>query len=292
MSRSAAISSALLFATGCIGTAPPASQFPSASAALDRMHATYACSRGITGESKLDYLGDEGRIRASILFAAVRPESVRVDVYSSFGATLSTFTSDGANFGLSDTKEKKFYYGPARQCAVARFLGIPVPPQALVQLLAGEAPVLVHAASDAQISWQSGAYELKIRGQNQAIETISLLPSPGDWSKPWADQRVRVLGVQVEQQGIELYRAEFLDHQSVATAAPRVDPDGLEPPVPPSGPPCSAEVPQHIRFTVPSSGRDVELAHKELHHNPPLHVGMFSQSPSSALRSVAIECSE
>jgi hypothetical protein len=255
------------------------------------MHATYACSRGIVGEAKLDYFGDEGRIRASMLFAAERPERVRIDVFSPFGATLSTFTMDGTAFGLSDMKAKRYFHGAAEQCAVARFLGIPVPPHALVQLFAGEAPVLVHQPGQATISWQSGAYQVRIAGKHQASETITLLPSPGDWNKPWQQQQLRVLQVAVAQQGIDLYQAEFSDHEPAGTAAPRVDPDGLEPDIPPSGPQCRAEVPRRIRFVVPPRGRDVEVAHQEVEHNPPLRPGMFEQVRAGGLRSALIECS-
>lgn len=274
---------------GC-SIAPPASQFPSAQAAIDRMRDTYACSRGLTGEAKLDYFGDEGRIRASMLFATARPERMRIDVYSPFGATLSTFTSNGQQFALSDVRAKKYFQGEAKECAISRFLGVPAPPHALVQLLGGLAPVLVHQTQDAQISWDSGAYLLHIKSNHQSEQTIRLLPTADDWSKPWAQQRLLVTEVEVTQQGIALYRAELSHHRAVKTAAPRVDPDGLEPPVPPSGPQCTAEVPARIRFVVPSKGRDVVISSQEIHHNPPLLPGTFVQSRTRGLGSVVVQC--
>ena len=51
---------------GACHGAPP-SQFPTGQAALDRMHATLACSRGIQGEAELDYFGEEGRVTGSVL---------------------------------------------------------------------------------------------------------------------------------------------------------------------------------------------------------------------------------
>jgi hypothetical protein len=278
-----------LGAWGC-SAAPPASQFPSAQAAIDRMRGSYECSRGLMGEAKLDYFGDEGRIRASMLFATSRPERMRIDLYSPFGATLSTFTSDGRDFALSDLKAKKFFQGEAKECAISRFLGVPAPPHALVQLLGGLAPVLVHEERDAQIAWDSGAYVLNIKSKHQAEQTIRLVPTADDWDKPWSQQRILVTEVQVAQQGIQLYRAELSHHRAIDTAAPRVDPDGLEPPVPPSGPPCNAEVPGRIRFVVPSKGRDVVISTQELHHNPPLLPGTFLQIKSRALHSVVVQC--
>lgn len=289
--RRAALLGIALGAAGCV-TTPPPSQFPDARAAIDRMRATYACSRGIVGEAKLDYVGDEGRIRASMMFLAARPERSRIDVYSSFGATLSTFTTDGKQFALSDVKAKKYFYGPAHQCAVSRFLGIPVPPHALVQLLAGEAPVLVHAPPQASIAWSSGAYQVQISGQYRSRETISLVPHPEDWEKPWREQRLRVLEVHVEQEGVAIYDATFSDHQPASLAPPRVDPDGLEADVPPSGPQCMAEIPRRIRFVVPGSGRDVELRHQEVQHNPPLVPGQFSQPRARGLQGVGVQCAQ
>jgi hypothetical protein len=274
---------------GC-SVAPPASQFPSAQAAIDRMRDSYACSRGLMGEAKLDYFGDEGRIRASMLFATSRPERMRIDVYSPFGATLSTFTSNGREFALTDVKAKKYFQGEAKECAISRFLGVPAPPHALVQLLGGLAPVLVHQQQDAQIAWESGAYLLSIKSKHQAEQTIRLLPTSDDWSKPWSQQRLLVTEVEVKQQGVELYRAELSHHRAVKTAAPRVDPDGLEPPMPPSGPPCNAEVPSRIRFVVPSKGRDVVISTQETHHNPPLLPGTFMQTKNRGLGSVVVEC--
>jgi hypothetical protein len=274
---------------GC-NIAPPASQFPSAQAAIDRMRGSYECSRGLMGEAKLDYFGDEGRIRASMLFATSRPERMRIDVYSPFGATLSTFTSNGREFALTDVKAKKYFQGEAKECAISRFLGVPAPPQALVQLLVGVAPVLVHQPQDAQINWDGDAYLLRIASKHQAEQTIRLLPTADDWNKPWSQQRLLVTQVQVTQQGIELYRAELSHHRTVTTAVPRVDPDGLEPPVPPSGPPCNAEVPSRVRFVVPSKGRDVVITTQETHHNPPLLPGTFMQTRSRGLSSVIVQC--
>ena len=88
------------------------------------------------------------------------PDSVRFDVFSPFGVTLSTLTADGRDFALFDMKEKSFLRGPANTCNVARSTQVPVPPFALVQLLRGEAPVLVHEASQASIAWAPGCHPM------------------------------------------------------------------------------------------------------------------------------------
>ncbi|MBI3203965.1 MAG: hypothetical protein IT377_20610 [Polyangiaceae bacterium] len=263
---------------GC-SRSPPPSQFPSAHDALERMHETYACSRGVQGEAKLDYFGERGRVRGNVLYMSMLPDALRFDVFSPFGVTLSTLTSDGRDFALYDLKEKTFLRGPANTCNVARFTQVPVPPFALAQLLRGEAPVLVHEAPQATLAWEGGEYVLRVTSKHSATQEIHLEPHPSDWAEPWQKQRVRVLAVQVAQHGMDLYRAYLADHESVKTAPPRKDPEGLEPTLFPSGPACNAEVPRRIRLVTPDTDQELVLRNKEVVHNPPLPEGVFRQSP-------------
>src|SRR5690606_5844201 len=91
--------SVLALASGC-GTPPPASQLPSARAALDRVHASQDCGLGIQAAAKIDHFGKGGRVRGDLLMFAVWPEKLRMDVVSPFGVTLATLTSDGEKFSL------------------------------------------------------------------------------------------------------------------------------------------------------------------------------------------------
>lgn len=261
---------------GC-ARSPPPSRFPTAEAALSRMHASTACSRGVTGESKIDYLGGEGRVRGSLLYIAMLPDSMRFDAFSPFGAVLSTLTTDGARFALYDLREKSFLRGSASACNLRRFTRVPLPPHAFVQLLRGEAPVLRHDPAAARLDWDAGAYRLRISGAHRAEEEIRLVPTDADWNLPWSGQRVRVTEVAVWQAGVELYRVELDDHRPAPMAAPRVDPDGIDPPIAPSGPVCRAEVPRRLKFEVASEGHDVVLLARDVHHNPPLTPGVFEQ---------------
>ena len=272
--------SALLtaFAVGC-ASPPPASQFPNAQAALDRMRATTSCSRALTSDAKIDYFGEAGRIRGNLLYVVAVPDKLRLDVVSPFGATVSTVTSDGRNFALFDLRQKQFLRGPANACNLGRFTHVPVPPAALVQLLRGEAPVLVHAPGAASIAWEGGEYVVRIRSTRDASEEIHLKPLEQDFALPFNAQRLRVTEVRVAQQGIELYRAQLVGHRPAKMSAPRVDPDGLDPPIPPSGPSCQSEVPGRLRLQVPDGDQDVILENVDVSHNPPLSAELFQQSP-------------
>jgi len=265
-------------ATGCYRS-PPASRFPDAQALLARLREEQACSRGLTGEGKLDYFGKEGRVRGSILFMTSSPDRVRLDVVSPFGATISTLTSDGSAFSLYDLRQKVFLHGPANACNLAQFTHVPMPPHALVSLLRGEPPLLSHAPTSARLSWESGRYVVRIDSAHAASEEIAISPLDEDFDKPFAQQRLELSSVEVRQQSYVLYRAELAEHVAARTAPPRSDPDGIDPDVPPSGPQCSARVPRRLHLEVPAEEQDLLLSISEIAHNPPLTASAFQQRP-------------
>lgn len=261
---------------GCSRAAPP-SRFPDAQSLLSRLHDEQKCSRGLSGEGKIDYFGKEGRVRGSLLFMVASPEQVRLDVVSPFGATVSTLTSDGQRFSLYDLRQKVFLQGPANACNLAQFTHVPMPPHALVSLLRGEPPVLVHQPAQAALVWESGRYVVRIQSAHQALQEIAISPSDADYGKPWSEQHLSLESVEVRQQDYVLYRAELADHRVAKTAPPRSDPDGIDADVPPSGPECNASVPRRLHLEVPSEEQDLVLSVSEIAHNPPLQAGVFQQ---------------
>lgn len=281
---------------GC-ASSPPPSQFPDAESLLNRMHETYACSRGISGEAKVEYFQGGTRVRGDVLYVAMLPNQVRFDAFSPFGVMLSSMTSDGERFSLFDLREKVFFQGRASACNLARFTGASIPPHALVQLLRGEAPVLVHEPGSPTLSWNggifsAGEYEVVVPSRHGATEHILAVPDPSDWNKPWAAQRIWVNSVAVEQQGYPLYEATLADHYQARMAVPAKDPDGLGPDVPPSGPACNAPVPRRIRLQVPHGDKDLVLHVGNVDHNPPLPAGRFEQPIPGGVRIQKAVCSE
>lgn len=272
----------LLVALGLVACqrAAPASLFPSSRDLIQRVQSEQACSRGLVGEARIDYMGDEGRIRAKSLYVMVRPSSIRFDVMSPLGGVLSTLTSDGKRFAFDDRQNRVHLLGVASQCNLTQALRVPVPPEALTQLLSGQPPVLVHVPEQAELSWDKGSYLVKIVSAHEASQSIRFVPHAADWQLPWQEQRIQLLSVEVNQKGLSLYRASLSDYRKVQTAAARVDPDGLEPDIGPSGPPCSAELPGKLRFVVPGAGSDMLFEQSEVQHNPPLIPSIFRQQPS------------
>jgi hypothetical protein len=265
-------------AVGCYPSAP-ASRFPDAASLLSHLHQQQSCSRGLSGEGKLDYFGKEGRVRGSLLFLATSPDHVRLDVVSPFGATISTLTSDGKDFSLFDLRQKLFLHGPANACNLAKFTHVPMPPHALVSLLRGEPPLLVHEPQQVTLGWEAGRYVVRIQSKHQATEEIAVSLVDADRDKPYAQQRVQLSSVEVRQQDYVLYRAELEGYALTKTAPPRVDPDGIDPDVPPSGPSCQASVPRRLHLEVPAEQQDLVLSISEIAHNPPLTGQAFQQRP-------------
>lgn len=275
--------------TACAAS-PPRSQFPTADAALDRMKATNACVNGVRGDARIDHFSDKGRVRGQVLLTAVNPDRVRFDVVA-FGTPVYTLTSDGQKFQMLDIKEKLFLDGPASPCNLARLTQVPIPGHALVSLLRGEAPVLVHQPAGAQIAWDGkGYYRVLLDSTREAKEEIRLVVHPADFDKPWDQQRVRVVGVRVAQRGVDLYDAELGNHEPLSTSKPRVDPDGLDPDIPPSGPACSTELPRSIRMRVPNTGQDVVFQYKDAAWNPPLLPDTFTQKLPGGVRQRYVTC--
>ncbi len=254
------------------------------------MRATASCGTGVQAVAKLDHSGERGRIRGDLLLIVSRPARIRMDVVSPFGVTLATLSSDGRQFALSDLQEHRHYEGPASACNIARLTTVPMPGQVLVNLLRGVAPVVEHQPEHASIIWnQRGYYTIRIAG-NQADERIDLAPHPDDWGKPWSEQRIRVLEVSVAQQQWVLYEASLEEHGVAKTAKARVDPDGGEPDIPPSGGACEAELPKKIHLRVPEQSDDVRLRYNEATWNPPLADGVFVQSISPGMKHMHVDC--
>ncbi len=291
LSRFAGFAVVVLGSMGCGAAAPPASQVPSAQAALDRLRATGQCENAIQASAKIDHFGQGGRVRGDLLMFAAVPAQMRMDVISPFGATLITLTSDGKTFNLADFKEKRFLRGPATACNIARLTSVPVPPHALVDLLRGQAPVLKHEPGAAQIAWSpKGYYVLTLPSTREAIEELHVVPRVEDWNKPWTDQRMRLLDVEVKQAGAVLYHAELESHAVAPMAKERLDALGLAPPLPPSGPFCDAEIPKRIHLEVPVPNDDVVFRYDEITWNPPLPEGTFVQAAPGGMAVESVDC--
>lgn len=283
----------MLLLGGCANRPPPASAPPTADLALSRMHASVDCGGGVQAKAKIDHFGKGGRVRGELLLFATLPSRLRMDAVSPFGVALASLAADGAKFSLADLREKRFFYGPAKACNLAKLTTVRVPPTALVGLLRGTAPVLKHDQAATRMSWDGhGYYRIVVDGSNQTQEEIHLAPHPDDYQRPWAEQRFRVLDVTVRQSGVVLYHAELEQHSPAPMAKMRVDPDGIDPPILPSGPSCTAELPRRIHLEVPGTDEDVLFRYDEVAWNPPIIEGLFTLARVPGLADEFVDCTD
>ena len=278
---------------GCPSVPPPVSPMPNAAAAIARMRATHAACNAVQANAKIDHFGKQGRVRGDLLMYAAVPANIRMDVISPFGVSLATLTADGTRFSLADLRDKRFYVGPATACNIARLTTVPIPGHVLVGLFRGEAPVLKHDDAATTIEWSGkGYYVVTIPSTRDASEELHLTPEPEDMGRPWGDQRMRVLEVTIRQKGGILYRAKLDDHARAPMAKERLDPDNLEPPIPPSGPECTAELPRKIHVDVPDQDEEVKFTYDQVTWNPPLPEGTFVQPVPPGMAVTHVACSD
>ena len=101
---------------------------------------------------------------------------------------------------------------------------------------------------------------------------------------------MRLVDLRVSQAGSVLYHAELKGHAAAETAKARVDPDGIDPPLLPSGPPCSAEIPRDIKVEVPDQNEDVVFRYDSVTWNPPLPEGTFTQPAPPGMPVTPVTC--
>ncbi len=266
-----------------LGCAPaPRVRHAEAHDLLEQLANQTSCSRSVVGDAQLVLSGPFVHVSGHLLYRVQAPDNLRFDLYSSLGVTLSTLATDGKKFALYDLAQNQLVYGPPKTCNLARFTRVAVPAFALVELLRGRPPVLAHASQPklryARSLFESGRYVLVIEGEHRTKETIEIEVAEEDLHKPLAEQRLRLRSVRVKQAGRVLYKVELEGHQARPRARAEATPEelelGLSPP-PPSGPPCDAELPTRIHFSVDRKGYRLSLENKEVFHNPPLAPGVY-----------------
>ena len=98
-------------------------------------------------------------------------------------------------------------------------------------------------------------------------------------------------GARAAQRGVDIYQADLSKPQARADGRARASiPDGIDPPVPPSGPAQDAELPWSIRMQVPNTEQDVDLPVQGGWRNPPIVAGAFKLAPSGGVRTVYVTC--
>jgi outer membrane lipoprotein-sorting protein len=138
---------------------PPADAYQDAETLLQQMKEKRASIRSFRIAGSIDHVQKQ-RVRGKAFIFARLPHHLRIDILSPFGNTLSVLTADEKRFGLSDYKVGRFFSGAPSPCNVARFAGIPLPPEDMIAILIGQVPLM---DGSREITWDpEGHYVVTI----------------------------------------------------------------------------------------------------------------------------------
>jgi len=133
---------AVVLVAGCPKPAVRPYPPPSADELLAALRGRAEHFKTLRAAAKIDYMangGDRAKIKVNLLLA--RPAKLRIEADSPLGGALSTLTSDGTQFSLLDVRSNRFLQGPAKACNVARLARLNIPPDDVVAVLMGGAPL-------------------------------------------------------------------------------------------------------------------------------------------------------
>ena len=274
-------------ALGCGSLPPPKSAPPSAELALSSLRHDHGCGTAARAEAVLTLVSPTASFRGDANLLVAHLARLRLEVQTTFGVALLQLAAND-ELAAVDPRNRVFSEGPNDACTLHAWLGLPIPPALLVTVLRGNVPVIEHESS--RIAWRGdGAWELTLEGQGlvQVIE----LTVPGDArDAPWDGQRLELRMAEVRYDGRVLWRLETDKHATAPLAPPLVDPDGLDEPVPPSGPACTATLPRRVVLTLPERNASLRLDLRNVAWNPPLTPGAFAMSVPEGFRRERLRC--
>jgi hypothetical protein len=167
---------ALALATaGCLpATRPLPEGLPAAPAELlAEVRATQGLVARVQGEARLDVTTPQGSGGLTSFVAAERPGRLRIDSQDFFGNVLSAVAVDGGRLTLYDARERVFYRGPATARNLGLLVPVALPPEELVTLLCGSAPLLDGAPIDLSPAPGGGALRLTLR-RGEALQRVDV----------------------------------------------------------------------------------------------------------------------
>jgi outer membrane lipoprotein-sorting protein len=100
-----------------------------------------------TARVRIDAPGVKGTVTE--LVAAEKPARLRLETLDFFGNPVAVLVADGDRFGFYDSRSRTYWRGDATAENVSRFLPVVLPPEELVTILCGSAPILPGQALEA-----------------------------------------------------------------------------------------------------------------------------------------------
>jgi outer membrane lipoprotein-sorting protein len=184
------LAAALALLAGCPKPAVRPYPPPSADELMTALRARAAHLKTLRATAKVDHMANGGervRVKANLLLA--RGGKLRFEADSPLGGSLATLTSDGTTFSLLDVRANRFMTGPAKACNVARLIRLSMPPDDVVAVLMGGAPLDGTVKSAAWDPNNGGREVLTLALPDGGEETIQLDGRNKTWDVLRAERR-------------------------------------------------------------------------------------------------------
>ncbi|MDB4969547.1 MAG: hypothetical protein JWN44_5236 [Myxococcales bacterium] len=261
MIRASLLCGVVLLAAGCPKPAMRPYPPPTGEELLAALRGRAEHLKSLRATAKVDHFANGGervRIKANILVA--RGGKLRFEADSPLGGALATLTSDGTQFSLLDVRNNRFLTGPAKACNVARLIRLAIPPDDVVAVLMGEAPLEGKLKG---VTWDpnhGGREVLTLSTADGGEETIQLDAAEKRWDVMRAERR--------DAGGKVLWRVTnsgFKDHGGV-------------------------RLPDVSDIEEPPHGADAEIKFRAVEPNVELPEELFRLPPPQGLTPEAADC--
>ncbi len=176
------------------------------------------------------------------------------------GGALATLTSDGKQFSLLDVRQNRFLTGPAKACNVARLINLSLPPDDIVTVLMGGAPLVGTVKG---VSWD----------QNNGGREVLTLATP--------DGGEEIIKLDARDKRWDVMRAER--HDSAGKVLWRVTNDGWKD----HG---DVRLPDTEDVEEPPHGADAEIKLRSVEPNVELKDELFRLPPPDGVQPEPADC--
>jgi hypothetical protein len=226
---------------------------------ISRMKLTQPDFDSLRASATIEQIDQGKRLRGRAYVFMRRPASIRFDAMSPVDTPLAILTADPLSFALLDATQDAFFTGPPLPCNVARLLGIPMPPDAVADMLSGIPPLI--EAEDRRLEWKMKGYHLLTLRSGTLKQQVQIVTGS--------------LGVNALRSVVWRGKSVVYDLRFMKRA-----------PVGKSG----HSLPHSISFSMPQESRAVVLTYRDVTIDPDIPEGTFTQSPPPGLPVHHVTC--
>jgi hypothetical protein len=140
--RALALGLAAAAASACAPRRPPPDRSLDPAGLAEQVRAAQARVVRVQGQARVRVASPEWKGSVMHFLAAEKPDRVHLEALDFFGNPALVLVADAGRFALYDARAKVLWRGPATARNLSRLLPIALPPEDLVTILCGSAPLL------------------------------------------------------------------------------------------------------------------------------------------------------